>query len=238
MPDGEVIGACPACRAELSQGARFCHLCGTPLGRRPGRKLSVPWIGAGAALTAFAIVAAMRFGVAADRGSADTPSGVPPLESQAASRLGPAPDISAMSPRERADRLFDRVMAASERGDTEEAHFFGRMAIDAYALLDELDDDAHYHLALIHMTSGDTASARSELGDLEASSPRHLLLSVARAELLRTADPAALRREYRAFLERYDEELASGREEYRHHLRTLEAFGEEARRVLGDLSNR
>ena len=37
---------------------------------------------------------------------------------------GPAPDISTMTPQERFDRLFNRIMQAAERGDSVEVERF------------------------------------------------------------------------------------------------------------------
>ena len=41
------------------------------------------------------------------------------------------PDLSKMTPREAADRLFNRVMSANERGDKDETSWFSPMAIQA-----------------------------------------------------------------------------------------------------------
>src|SRR3954464_9594360 len=108
-------GRCPSCDAELIDGARFCHRCGLPAGavapsaeRKPGSAMSLPWIVAAIALLAFiALVAGQKFG--ANR---------PPPETQAAAPLPPrrAPDISQMTPAERAIRLHDRIMQLREAG--------------------------------------------------------------------------------------------------------------------------
>ena len=48
-----------------------------------------------------------------------------------------APDISALTPRERADRLYDRAMRASSEGKIDSSRFFGRMAVDAYRSMEQ-----------------------------------------------------------------------------------------------------
>src|SRR2546423_1717293 len=52
---------------------------------------------------------------------------------------GPAPDISQMSPRERFDRLFNRIMQAAQQGDSAQVQRFTPMALGAYAQLDSVD---------------------------------------------------------------------------------------------------
>ena len=52
-----------------------------------------------------------------------------------------APDISSMSPDERASRLFDRVMRYGEQGKIDSLKIFAPMAIEAYDMLGP--PDAH-----------------------------------------------------------------------------------------------
>src|SRR5690348_14358606 len=114
---GATLGAvtCAACSAELIDGAKFCHRCGLPVGatppasdRKPGSAMSLPWVVAAIALLAFiALIAGQKFG--ANR---------PVAEEQATEQLPPgrAPDISQMTPAERAIRLHDRIMQLREAG--------------------------------------------------------------------------------------------------------------------------
>jgi hypothetical protein len=51
-----------------------------------------------------------------------------------------------MSPEERANRLFNRVMILAEAGKTDSVQFFLPMALGAYSQLPNLDADAHYHV--------------------------------------------------------------------------------------------
>ena len=130
-----------------------------------------------------------------------------------------------MTPRQAADRLFNRVMAAAERGDTAEALQFVPMALEAYDHLGTLDNDARYHVALIHMTAGDIESARVHLDKLRQSASNHLLgimLEHQIAEQDGNQDSAA--RAYEAFLAAYDTEIATGRTEYQDHRGGIERF--------------
>jgi predicted Zn-dependent protease len=130
-----------------------------------------------------------------------------------------------MTPRQAADRLFNQIMAASERGDSEEALRFVPMALQAYDRLATLDNDARYHVALIHVTAGDLESARAHLDRLRQSVPNHLLgimLEHQIAERNGNHDSAA--RAYDAFLAAYDAEIAIGRTEYQDHRAGIERF--------------
>ena len=143
-------------------------------------------------------------------------------------------DLSTMTPREQADRLFDRVMRASEGGDSGEVTFFGPMAIQAYGMIGKLDADARFHVGLIEAALANEAGATAQADTLEKQTPRHLFVSLIRWEVAnRRGDSAALRRVYRQFLDNYDAEMASGKSEYEMHRIRLQAFRDEARGALG-----
>ena len=86
-----------------------------------------------------------------------------------------APDISSMSPEERATRLFDRVMAYSEQGKLDSARFFAPMAIQAYQMIGPLDAHARYDIGTISAAVGETALARQEADSILAAQPNNLL---------------------------------------------------------------
>ena len=130
-----------------------------------------------------------------------------------------------MSPRQAADRLFNRVMAASENGDTAEALQFAPMAIQAYDNLGTLDNDARYHVALLHITAGDIKNARVQVDMLRLSSPNHLLAFMLEHQITeRGGNKDSAAQAYKAFLAAYDAEIAMGREEYQDHMKTIERF--------------
>jgi hypothetical protein len=145
------------------------------------------------------------------------------------SRTAPAPDISAMTPRERFDRLFNRIMQASERGDSAEVQRFTPMALGAYDQLDSRDIDARYHAAVLHLQVGDFREAQALADTILAESPGHLFGYVVRgtvAQLQR--DQPALARAQRDFLAHYQAETAARRVEYLEHQPVLDQFKEEA----------
>ena len=57
-----------------------------------------------------------------------------------------APDISQMTPRERADRLYDRIMRLAEAGKTRQRGVFAPWPSAPTNMLDALDLDARYDI--------------------------------------------------------------------------------------------
>ena len=114
------------------------------------------------------------------------------------------------------------------------ATFFGPMALQAYAMLGQLDPDARYHVGLIEMATGNAAGALAQADSLNREAPRHLFAPLHRWEVASQAnDTAALRRAYRQFLDEYDRDTAAGKPEYADHQKRLEAFRNEARGAVG-----
>lgn len=233
--------SCAVCAAPLSAGARFCHVCGTPLGasrRSTGRNQAIPWIVAGVVVAILVVVLVARSGgpsssIAGGGRGGETSSSIPGAGPGAAGTT----DLSTMTPREQADRLFDRVMRASENGDTGEVTFFGPMAIQAYGMIGKLDADARFHVGLVSAVLDDDDAATAQADSLANEAPRHLFVPLIRWEVAnRRADTADLRRAYRQFLDSYDAEMASGKSEYEMHRTRLEAFRDEARGALGAAS--
>jgi hypothetical protein len=143
---------------------------------------------------------------------------------------GPAPDISRMTPRERFDRLFNRIMQAAEQGDTGQVVRFTPMALGASAQLDTEDADARYHAAVLRLQTGDAAGADALADTILAQDPGHLFGYVVRGAAARLrGDSAALARSRRDFLARFPAESAAGRPEYRDHAPVIEEFKSEAR---------
>jgi hypothetical protein len=144
---------------------------------------------------------------------------------------GPAPDISQMTPRERFDRLFNRIMQAAEQGDSAQVERFTPMALGAYAQLDSADADARYHAAVLRLQVGDQAGALALADTLLARSPGHLFGYLIRGSAARMAgDSAAAARAARDFAAHYDAEMRANRIEYREHQASLDDFKRETAR--------
>jgi hypothetical protein len=80
---------------------------------------------------------------------------------------GAPPDISQMSPEERADRLYNRVMTYAERGLTDSAAFFSPMAMMAYQAIGELSNDQRYHMGSIGLATGAKDGAEMALAQAD-----------------------------------------------------------------------
>ncbi len=158
---------------------------------------------------------------------------LPPVTSMAPAP-GQSVDLSSITPRQAADRLFNRIMTAAERGDTEEAMRFVPMALQAYGLLETLDSDARYHVALIHMTAGDIQGARVQLDSLRQSVPNHLLGIMLEHEIAqRSGSRDGAAQAYKSFLVAYGAEITTARPEYLDHAGGIERFRKAAEASMG-----
>jgi len=218
---------CQSCDTPLSPGARYCHKCGssTSTPTAAGWRVGLPWGIAGLAVGALLAVLLMRVG--GDGGAAvsagEAPAGGGPFGGMVAS------DISQMSPEERAQRLFDRVMRLGEEGKMDSVQFFLPMAIGAYQQLPALSLDSHFDIGLLRLAGGDAPGAIAEADAIRRSVPTHLFASVLRARALQAQnDAAGARRVYLDFLKNEAAERARRRPEYEEHGRILDAFHTEA----------
>ncbi len=219
---------CPSCGTASS--GRFCRACGATLGEpaSPAKSDHWAWFFAGGAVALG--IGGLVLGLSPVRltsrsAAAEDGSLVGTRQEQAA-----APDISALSPRERFDRLYNRVMAAAEKDDQATVDAFAPMAVQAYALLDQVDVDARYHVALILLHSGGLAQARAQGDSIQAAAPGHLFGYLVQGAIARyEKDPLALDATYRSFLSHYPAEQQRGRPEYTEHARALQDFAAAAR---------
>ncbi|MBW3554947.1 MAG: tetratricopeptide repeat protein [Gemmatimonadetes bacterium] len=137
--------------------------------------------------------------------------------------------------RTNADRLFNRVMGAAQQGDRAEVSRFAPMAIQAYGLVEDLDDDGVLHLAMLHLTAGDPARAQATASRILRDSPDHILaLGVAAAAARRAGDEAEARTLYRRLLDGYPQEAVKPRPEYVDHQAMLPEYRRIAREALGE----
>ena len=176
---------CSDCGTQLNEGARFCHHCGSPIRGRaasapstPGVSTALRWGVPVAAVAALVLLAAVQSRT--DTAGAGSSVMVPPGAGAGAGRpLGagtaPAPDISSMSPAERADRLFNRVMRLASEGKSDSAAFFGPMARVALESLAPLDAHQRYDIGLVALVTGDVATAAAQADTMLRERPTHLL---------------------------------------------------------------
>jgi hypothetical protein len=231
--------SCGSCHADLSAQARFCHRCGHPVpaGSQLARSERTAWLAA--AVLCVLLVGGIVYKVSGGAPAAPVPdmanTGADPRERAAAQPPAGdelpsrAPDISAMTPRERFDRLFNRIMQAAERGDSLEVRRFTPMALGAYQQLEAPDLDARYHAAVLHLGVGDFAPAYALADTILGESPHHLFGFVIRGTAAGyQGDSAAKARAERDFLRNYRAETAAKRVEYLEHKPVLDEFKREA----------
>lgn len=234
-----IDATCRECQNPLPTGARFCNQCGVTVSAAPAAATvataKLPWAIAGLAIVALAGVAivprisadpAQTAGVAApfaDQGGAGGAGAMDPTQI----------DLSSMTPRERADRLFNRVMEGVSRGDTARIGFFADMGIKAYADVVERDADLHYHLGELYRVRGDLDGARAQADTILAADPAHLfgLFGVATTEQAR-GNTAEAKAAFQKFLDGYAAQVARNLPEYQEHQQALPAMRAAAQGVV------
>jgi len=143
-----------------------------------------------------------------------------------------APGPLTGTPREQADRLFNRIMTAREAGDTAQVNMFMPMALQAYRGI-ELDNDGRYHLAMLETVSGDPAAGLATARRILDNYPDHLLaLATAAEAATRLGDPAAARQYWQHYLDVYGKEKGKTLQEYVDHERILPEYEAAARQAL------
>lgn len=185
----------------------------------------LPWVVAALALlTMFAMLAGRGFN--ASRGSTlDAPSNALPqaglddrgdqTDQGATTR---APDISTMSPQERTDRLFNKVMLLNSQGKSDSVQFFAPMALQSYLMLPSLNADQRYDMGRVAEVAGAIPLAKAQADSILKKSPTHLLglILAARVAALR-GDSTGLRSLEKRLVAAEKTELAKKLEEYDRH---------------------
>ncbi|HEX6574473.1 MAG TPA: zinc ribbon domain-containing protein [Gemmatimonadaceae bacterium] len=242
---------CAQCGASLSPGAHFCHNCGASMNaaNAPGERVplpastpassALPWIVAAIALiTLLAFLAGNAFN--RKKGSSlDAPQNALPqagLDDRGAPADGQGavrgPDISQLSPQERADRLFNRVMVLNSEGKADSVLFFAPMAIEAYRMLSPMNADQRYDLGRIAEVAGAYPLARAQADTIISESPTHLLGLILAARIADLEKRAADSKNFQSrFLKAYDAELARKLPEYERHEDDIKAALAAARRA-------
>jgi hypothetical protein len=163
----------------------------------------LPWaIAAGALAALLALAIYPRMDRTDDLGA--TASG-PPITGTTAGARGI--DLSSMTEREAADRLFNRVMQYVSDEDSVQARQFLPMALAAYQRVDDLDRDGHYHVAVLELVNENPSGARAHADTILAEEPDHLfgLATAAQAEM-KMGNEREGQAFFRRFLEVYDTE--------------------------------
>ena len=160
---------CSACGADNQPGSRFCRQCGRSLSRNGMDWLNVQTLTVLGAACLTLVVLGLLFSSVIDL----EPAGgdVAATSRTTATSSGQPPDLSTMTPREAANRLFNRVMMADEQGNSDEVAQFAPMALAAYDRLDSMDLEAVYHVGMIKAAAGDKSGAESAIEAAEECRP-------------------------------------------------------------------
>ncbi|MFL5551187.1 MAG: zinc ribbon domain-containing protein [Gemmatimonadaceae bacterium] len=238
---------CSSCSTDLSPGAKFCHRCGTAVGSGTARPSeaktnALPWIVAALAFLAlFAMAAGRGFNARPSStvdGSANAlpQAGLDDRDAPAQDQSGGvrAPDISTLSPQERADRLYNRVMLLASQGKIDSVQFFAPMALTAYQMLSPLNADQRYDMGRIGEVVGALPLAKAQADSILRENPSHLLGLILEARLATiNGDTAQLHLYERRLIAAQKTELAKKRDEYARHEDDITNALQQARKSLG-----
>lgn len=239
---------CATCAAQLSPGAKFCHRCGAAVGGKTpttvdSRTNALPWIVAALAFLALFAMAAGRGFTARPSSTVDGSQNALPqagLDDRGTTDDGAgmrAPDISNMSPQERADRLYNRVMTLATEGKVDSVQFFAPMALIAYRDLAPFTPDERYDMGRIGEVAGALPFAKAQADSILLANPNHLLGLILEARLATIAgDTIQLRGYERRLLAAENAELATKRDEYTRHQDDIASALRQARKSMGPKS--
>lgn len=136
---------------------------------------------------------------------------------------GRAPDLSQMTPRDIADRLFDRIMRLSGEGKVDSVGFFAEMALQNYAGMDSLDADLRYDMGRVAEVAGRVEIVTAQADTILRTEPAHLLgLVLAGKGAAMRGDAAGLAAFNRRLVAAAPAERARNREEYQRHSADIE----------------
>jgi hypothetical protein len=129
-----------------------------------------------------------------------------------------------MSPRERASRLYNRIMRLATEGKQDSVSFFAPMALSQYESLGPLDADLRYDYGRVAEVSGNLPLAAAQADTILRQSPNHLLGIILAA---RVADQRGDRKRRDTFekqlLSSQASELSKKLDEYQAHAPDIDA---------------
>lgn len=188
----------------------------------------MPWIVAAIALLAFiALIAGQKFG-------SNRPTAAP-VDAASVDPATPAraPDISQMTPADRAIRLHDRIMRLRQAGKQDSVMMFAPMAIAAFEMLGNLDLDSRYDLGMIGFASENASLARAQADTILAANANHLLGLILAARAAKMENRAAdEKRFYQRLIAAEPAERTKGLDEYLTHENDIVSALDEARRIV------
>ena len=123
-----------------------------------------------------------------------------------------------MTPRERASRLFDRIMRLDEEGKRDSVQLFASMAIPTFQSLTPLDAHLRYDLGRVALAADQLHIAEAQADTILKAQPQHLLgLILAAKTAEKSGDNPAAARFTSQLVAAETSERARGLEEYQLH---------------------
>lgn len=195
-----------------------------------GGSNNLPWWFAGVAM--FALIVVVGWNMVQPAGPVAPAGGAAAPGAAGAAGAGTT-DISQMSPRQAADRLFNRVMTAAQSGDSVEAEGFLPMAMQAYEMAQPLDMDGLFHLALLQRTAGQFEASLATAQQMLATEPNHILaLGAAAQASVGMGEEGQAEAFYRQLIDNIDTEMARALPEYQGHVNYFDTARAEAQAFL------
>lgn len=227
--------ACPKCNRPLTPGAQFCHHCGAAISGASSAAVPnrIPWIVTGVALVA--VIAIVLFQASrsatdtgpANAGQAEPMGGGAPV---GAGAMPSAADIASMSPGEKADRLFNRVMMYASEGKRDSAAIFVPMAIQSFDMIAPLSVHQRYDVGLVAIVGGQLSRAKFEADSILRKNPNDLLGLTLAIRVAEASGNSPARVDYEKRLVAAEPaERRTTREEYAAHGNDIDAALKEAR---------
>lgn len=180
-----------------------------------------------------AVIALVLF--QASRSSTDVgPAGAGQSASASGAPLGggmpSSTDIASMSPQEKADRLFNRVMVYASEGKTDSAAIFAPMALQSFDMLAPLDVHQRYDVGLVALVAGQLGRAKVEADTILRKNPNDLLGLTLAMRVAEASQNSAARGDYaKRLMAAEPAERKTAREEYTAHGNDIDAALKDAR---------
>ena len=227
--DSSAGHSCSRCGAAIRHGLRFCPSCGVSLaGAGPSRnRRRVRLVGAGALMVLIPTVIGY-WKMTDDR------YWLPPLPSEGVPQATTAKtDLTSITPRTAADRLFDRVMRAVVAADVAEVRDFLPMAVAAYGRVDSLGSDGAFHLSTLLRVGRDYHAALMVSQSALEEDPDHVLvLSEAALGALALGDSGAAQSYSRHLLTVYTVQVGRDIDDYLQHRDILPSLQQRAAQIV------
>lgn len=202
----------------------------------------LPWGVAFVALLALvAMVAGRNFGAAKGSAVDGSANSLPTseIDGQAAGPApfaggapgGAPPDITNMTPSDRANRLYQRIMTYAEAGAVDSVAFFSPMALASHEMLENPTTDERYHFGRIAEVANSPEVAKAQADTILQQQPDQLLGLVLAARAARmTGNESAARGFDQRLLKALSAQMATQAEEYLQHRAEIDRAVADAQR--------